>query len=100
LSLVPPDFAHQKNCVYHHPGDDYAKKNDSQNQRHYLAPVKHNPTDVQRHRKANQKHTQRDEKRDGFGSGGYAHAPPCAHSNGTGRKIKTASAFARGFHYF
>jgi hypothetical protein len=91
LPFVASDFTDQKNSVYDQSGDDHAKKNDAQNQRHHLTPVKYNPTDIEDHGQGDQASAQGDKKRDGLGSSGYAHGGPCAHSNGTQRKIKTAS---------
>src|SRR5215469_3016203 len=71
--LVAADLTHQKDGVQHQPGDDERKKNDAQHQRHYAAPMQHNPADVKKNSQPHQATAQGNEKSDGLGAAGDAH---------------------------
>ena len=62
LLLVAAYFAYQKDRVENDAGDDEAEENHAQNERHDLAPVENDPTDVEHQRRRGQRHAQRNER--------------------------------------
>src|SRR6476469_7847877 len=50
LLLVPPDFAHQKDGVQHHPGNDEEEEDEAKNGQHPGLPVEDDPADVEGNR--------------------------------------------------
>src|SRR5208282_4780748 len=51
LLLVTANLTHQKNGVENDSGNNKAEEDHSQDQRHQLAPVENDPTDVEHHRR-------------------------------------------------
>src|SRR3954465_14514880 len=63
MLLVAPHFAHEKNGIYHHSGNDQSKKDDAEEQQHALTPIEDDPADVESNRERNQANAQAEKER-------------------------------------
>ena len=73
LLLIAADFAHQKDGIQHHPRNDDEKENYTKDQRHHLAPVQDDPSDVEKNGQSHQARAQRDEECHRLGPAGDTH---------------------------
>ena len=94
LLLISPDLADKKDCIDDQPCDEHTEKNDAEDERNNLPPVKDDPTDIEDDRQGYETSPERDEECDSFGAARdahvvlvYARASDC-HTSGTIKKTR------------
>src|SRR5208282_6799102 len=96
LLLISPDLADQKDRVDDQARDKHTEKNDAEDERNNLPPVKDDPADIEDDRQGNETSPERDEERNSLGSARdahdvlvYARASDC-HIGGAVRRTRSS----------